>query len=70
MRMRAPPGRVASAPMIALAPSSDPRPRRRFFVVFPFLLHGLIGFSIAQVLGERAENQEFAADTKQPSSRT
>ena len=39
-----------------------------FFVVFPLLLHGLIGFAVAQALGERDENQEFAA-TKQPSSR-
>lgn len=39
-----------------------------FFVVFPLLAHGLIAFTIAQVLGERAENQEFTA-TKQPPSR-
>jgi hypothetical protein len=30
-----------------------------FFVVFPLLLHGLIGFSVAQSLGEREDNQEY-----------
>jgi hypothetical protein len=40
-----------------------------FFVVFPLLAHGLIAFTIAQVLGERAENREFTAGTKQPSHR-
>jgi phage shock protein PspC (stress-responsive transcriptional regulator) len=40
-----------------------------FFVVFPLLAHGLIAFIIAQVLGERAENREFTAGTKQPSHR-
>ena len=30
-----------------------------FFVVFPLLAHVLIGFSIAQVLGERHENQAY-----------
>jgi hypothetical protein len=38
-----------------------------FFVVFPLLLHGLIGFAVAQVLGERAENQEFKAGTRHSS---
>jgi hypothetical protein len=28
-----------------------------FFVLFPLLAHVLIGFAVAQVLGERAENQ-------------
>ena len=40
-----------------------------FFVVFPLLAHGLLAFTIAQVLGERAENREPADDTKQPSHR-
>jgi hypothetical protein len=30
-----------------------------FFVVFPLLLHGLIGFAVAQSLGEREENLEY-----------
>jgi hypothetical protein len=30
-----------------------------FFVVFPVLVQGLIAFAVAQVLGERAENQEY-----------
>ncbi|MEA2382713.1 MAG: hypothetical protein QOH72_2684 [Solirubrobacteraceae bacterium] len=32
-----------------------------FFVLFPVLVQGLIAFAIAQVLGERAENQEYLA---------
>lgn len=32
-----------------------------FFVAFPLLAHGLIGLAVAQVLGERAQNQEYAA---------
>ena len=40
-----------------------------FFVVFPLLAHGLIGFAIAQVLGEREENREFTPASKQPSHR-
>ncbi|HEX2105494.1 MAG TPA: hypothetical protein VHF51_17705 [Solirubrobacteraceae bacterium] len=32
-----------------------------FFVVFPVLVQGLIAFAIAQVIGERAENQEYLA---------
>ena len=32
-----------------------------FFVVFPVLAQGLIAFAVAQVLGERAENQEYLA---------
>jgi hypothetical protein len=32
-----------------------------FFIVFPVLAQGLIAFAIAQVLGERAENQEYLA---------
>jgi hypothetical protein len=30
-----------------------------FFVVFPLLAHGLIGFAVAQALGERQENLEY-----------
>jgi phage shock protein PspC (stress-responsive transcriptional regulator) len=40
-----------------------------FFVVFPLLAHGLIAFIIAQVLGERAENREFAAHVKRQPGR-
>jgi phage shock protein PspC (stress-responsive transcriptional regulator) len=32
-----------------------------FFVVFPVLVQGLIAFAIAQVIGERSENQEYQA---------
>jgi Sec-independent protein secretion pathway component TatC len=32
-----------------------------FFVIFPVLVQGLIAFALAQVLGERAENQEYLA---------
>ena len=32
-----------------------------FFVLFPLLAHGLIGFAVAQALGERADNQRYAA---------
>ncbi len=32
-----------------------------FFVFFPLLVNGLIVFIIAQVLGERAQNQEYIA---------
>lgn len=32
-----------------------------FFVAFPLLAHGLIGMAVAQALGERAENQAYAA---------
>lgn len=30
-----------------------------FFVVFPILAQGLIGFAIAQVMGERQQNAEY-----------
>jgi hypothetical protein len=30
-----------------------------FFVVFPVLVQGLIAFAVAQILGERSENQEY-----------
>ena len=32
-----------------------------FFIVFPVLVQGLIAFALAQVIGERAENQEYMA---------
>lgn len=41
-----------------------------FFVVFPALLHGLIGFAAAQALGERAENQRYRESRGQRSTRT
>jgi hypothetical protein len=41
-----------------------------FFVVFPALAHGLIAFTIAQVLGEREENREFESSLRRrPGSR-
>jgi hypothetical protein len=30
-----------------------------FFVIFPVLVQGLLMFAIAQVFGERAENQAY-----------
>jgi hypothetical protein len=33
-----------------------------FFVLFPLLLHGLIGFAAAQSASERRENLEFLED--------
>lgn len=35
-----------------------------FFVVFPALAQGLIAFAVVQALGERAENQAYAAGLK------
>jgi Na+/pantothenate symporter len=32
-----------------------------FFVIFPALVTGLIVFALAQVFGERAENQQYVA---------
>jgi hypothetical protein len=32
-----------------------------FFIAFPLLAHGLIAYAVAQVLGERRENQAYAA---------
>jgi hypothetical protein len=32
-----------------------------FFVIFPVLVQGLIALAIAQVFGERAENQAYLA---------
>ncbi len=31
-----------------------------FFIAFPLLVHGLVGFIVAQVLGERQENQAYS----------
>jgi hypothetical protein len=36
-----------------------------FFVVFPILVQGLIAFAIAQVFGERAQNQEYMQRRRQ-----
>ena len=30
-----------------------------FFILLPLLAHGLIGFAVAQVLGERQENLKY-----------
>jgi hypothetical protein len=38
-----------------------------FFVVFPLLAHGLIGFAVAQSLGEREENLEYLEGRQQQS---
>jgi hypothetical protein len=38
-----------------------------FFVVFPLLAHGLIGFAVAQALGERQENLEYLEGRQQES---
>ena len=39
-----------------------------FFIIFPALVQGLIAFAIAQVLGERTENQEYARRHRLPGS--
>jgi hypothetical protein len=39
-----------------------------FFVIFPVLVQGLLAFAIAQVFGERAENQEYARHHRMPGS--
>lgn len=31
-----------------------------FFVAFPLLLHGILGFIAAQVMGEKRANDEYA----------
>ena len=31
-----------------------------FFVAFPLLVHGLVAYIVAQVLGERQENQKIS----------
>jgi hypothetical protein len=39
-----------------------------FFIIFPVLVQGLIAFAIAQAMGERAENQEYARRHRMPGS--
>jgi hypothetical protein len=40
-----------------------------FFVAFPILVQGLLAFIAAQVLGERAENQEYTSTHRVPGRR-
>ena len=35
-----------------------------FFIIFPLLVVGLIGFAIAEVLGERSDNQGYARERR------
>jgi hypothetical protein len=37
-----------------------------FFVLFPILVQGLIAFAVAQVVGEKAENDAYAASRRVP----
>lgn len=37
-----------------------------FFVFFPLLVNGLIGFAVGQVIGEKAENDAYAATHRIP----
>lgn len=37
-----------------------------FFVLFPILVQGVLAFIAAQVLGEKAENDEYAAEHRTP----
>ena len=37
-----------------------------FFVIFPVLAQGLIAFAIAQGLGEREDNEEYARHHRMP----
>ncbi len=37
-----------------------------FFVVFPVLVQGLLAFAAAQILGEKADNDEYAATHRTP----
>jgi hypothetical protein len=39
-----------------------------FFIIFPVLVQGLIAFAVAQAIGERAENQEYARRHRMPGS--
>ncbi len=32
-----------------------------FFVAFPLLVHGLVGYIAAQIIGERQQNQAYAS---------
>jgi len=40
-----------------------------FFVLFPAVIFGCIGFAVAQALGERRANQDFKAQHRQDPSR-
>ena len=37
-----------------------------FFIIFPVLVQGLIAFAVAQAMGERAENEEYARRHRLP----
>ena len=37
-----------------------------FFVLFPVLVNAVLAFIAAQVLGEKAENDEYAAEHRTP----
>jgi hypothetical protein len=37
-----------------------------FFVLFPVLVQGVLAFIAAQVLGEKAENDEYSAEHRTP----
>lgn len=37
-----------------------------FFVLFPILVQGLIAFAVAQVIGEKSENDAYAAAHRVP----
>jgi hypothetical protein len=39
-----------------------------FFVIFPVLVQGVLAFIAAQVFGEKAENEEYAAQHRTPGS--
>jgi hypothetical protein len=39
-----------------------------FFIIFPVLVQGLIAFAVAQAIGERSENQEYARRHRMPGS--
>ena len=32
-----------------------------FFIAFPLLVHGIVGFIAAQIIGERQQNQAYAS---------
>ena len=37
-----------------------------FFVAFPLLVHGIVGYIAAQVLGERQQNQAYSRGETDP----
>jgi hypothetical protein len=41
-----------------------------FFVAFPLLVNGLIGFAVAQGLGEKAANDAYRATHRVPGTQT